>query len=256
MVIRPYILAGGRSSRMGKDKAKLLLAGASLLRRAVETLRAVSALQDSSGQVMVTIVGERPDLAGADRVIVDRYPACGPLGGMEAALGDLHRGAEAEWAFFMPVDMPFLSAKVIAGLLLEWDAASAEGARLCHVTADGKPQPLVSLIHRSAHPFILEALTAGRYRVTPVLQSAGELLASTDANSLRSVLHVTDANRYAMASASAGWNATGEPEDVKRLWFLNVNTPKEFLEAETLLRSLGSIYDCDRYFLDEERSNI
>lgn len=225
---------------MGKDKAALSLRGHTLLSRAVETLRKVPALADTYGRVIVTIVGMRTELEGADRAIADRYPGCGPLGGMEAALRDLEGSGDDEWAFFVPVDMPFLSSAAIDGLLREWVAASADGARVCHVVVDGRPQPLVSMMHRSVRPFMVEAITAGQFKVTPVLQSAGEFLASPHVDRIGSGLHTTQAGQDVLASAVAGWTVTGEQEHLKRLWFSNLNTEQEFLEAETFLATLGS----------------
>lgn len=226
---------------MGRDKAALSLGGQTMLRRAVNTLRAVPVLQDPYGQVMVTIVGERTELDGADRAITDRYPGCGPLGGMEAALDDLERGGEAEWAFFIPVDMPFLASAVIDTLLREWITLSASGARICYVVVDGRPQPLVSMMHHSVLPFIVKALTDGQFKVTAVLKSAGEFLASPYADSIGSAIYTTQVSHDTLAIPGVGWSAMEDQDQLKGLWFLNLNTEQEFREAETLIASLGSI---------------
>ena len=217
----------------------MLLAGHTLLERAVRTLRGVAALQDVTGAVTVTVVGERTELYGADRAIADRYPGCGPMGGMEAALGDLEHGGQADWAFFLPVDMPFLSSRAIEGLLAEWMEAARDGSRVCHVTVDGRPQPLVSMIHRAVRSFMDEALTAGRFKVTPVLQSAAQLLALGNRDRIGSGLHTTQAGEELLSSAGADWSATGEPDELKRLWFSNLNTEEEFREAETFIARVG-----------------
>ena len=218
----------------------MLLGGHTLLKRAVDTLRGVPSLKDTSGRVTVTIVGERAELEGADRVIVDRYAGCGPLGGMETALGDLESSGDVEWAFFMPVDMPFLSFGPIEGLLREWVEACARGARVCHVIVEGRPQPLVSLMHRTVRPFMVQALTAGEFKVTPVLQSAGEVLASSYADRIGSGLHTTHGGQDTLAFPGAGWTVTGEQEQLKRVWFSNLNTEQDFLEAETFIAAMGS----------------
>ena len=224
---------------MGQDKAALLLAGQTLLLRAVVTLRAVAELQDVAGQVAVSVLGERAELSGADRAVADRYPGCGPLGGMEAALKDLESSGDADWAFFMPVDMPFLSSKLIDGLLREWIPAAASRARICHVAVSGRPLPLVSLVHRSVHPYMVEALAAGHFRVTRVLQSASESMAMKHGGDLSSCLHVTQAEDEVFASPNQVWAATSEREDLKRLWFSNLNTREQFANAETFIASLG-----------------
>lgn len=240
--VRAYILAGGRSSRMGRDKAMLRLGGRTLLGRAVDTLRAVSSLGAHGASVSVTVVGSRTELEGADRAIADGHSGCGPLGGMEAALRDLTERGDAEWAFFLPVDMPFLPPGLVDALLQEWFDAAQNGARACYVVMDGRPQPLVSLIHKSLHLFMLQALTSGQLKVTPVLQSATEVLASPDAEGIRfrqSVLHTTHVFLDGSVPVLAGWNATEEQEQLQRLWFSNLNNEEDFKEAETFALRLG-----------------
>jgi molybdopterin-guanine dinucleotide biosynthesis protein A len=227
---------------MGRDKAMLPLGGRTLLGRAVDTLRSVPALKDGTGGVSVTIVGERAELEGGDRAIVDRYPGCGPLGGMESALRDLSDNGDCEWAFFLPVDMPFLPAGLIDAVLHEWLQAGDKGARVCYVVVDGRAQPLVSMIHRSLHPFLVEALTAGQFKVTPVLQSAADVLASLHTDGIgcsHLVLHATPVILDGTGPAVVGWTATEEQEQWKRLWFSNLNNEEEFREAETFASSLG-----------------
>jgi len=241
--IRPYILAGGRSSRMGQDKAMLPLAGRTLLGRAVDTLRAVPLLRDDQGQVTITVVGDRQSLEGADRAIPDLHPLCGPLGGMEAALADLEHSRLADWAFFIPVDMPFLPAPLLAALLAEWTTAASRGKAVCHVLADDRPQPLVSLLHRALHPFIAQALTEGRYKVTPVLQSAAALLASQDAGgilSLQSRVHHTSILQREPPGYPPAWALSEIQQRSHLRWFTNLNTADDVLEAETFLRRNGT----------------
>lgn len=247
MRIRPYILAGGRSSRMGRDKAMLILRGRTLLGRAVDTLRAVPSLKDGEGRVVVTIVGDRVELEGADRAVADRYPGCGPLGGIEAALRDLEdnsdRKAGDEWALFLPVDMPFLPAGLIDALLREWSDATRRGARVCYVVVGGRPQPLVGMVHRAALPYVVEAITAGQFKVTPVLQSAAEAVASYCKGSIsysHSAVHTTPVSLNGSSAPVAGWNAPEEQERLKRLWFSNLNNADEFRDAvETFGTSQG-----------------
>ncbi len=233
MRIRPYILAGGKSSRMGRDKAMLELAGQTLLARAVETLRGVGELKDADGRVLVTVVGERKQLEGADRCIADHYPGCGPLGGIEAALADLSNpadaaegAAEADWAFFVPVDMPLLSATLLDRLLAGWSkqvrAANAEGREVgsCYAEVDGVPQPLVSLVHRDLHGPVLEALKTGRYKVVPLLKSGGTCC--------------TPLMREADEAAQIDCRMRES-----FVQFTNVNTVADLMRVETLLKAQG-----------------
>lgn len=230
---------------MGRDKAMLGLGGRSggrtLLGRGVDTLRAVPMLANTAGQVSVTVIGQRTALEGADHVIEDRYPGCGPLGGMEAALRDLDHsgiaGGMGDWAFFLPVDMPFLPAGLIDALLREWVSATERGARVCYAVVDGTPQPLVSLLHRSLHPFLVEALVAKRFKVASALEWAAHRLASSKAESSahsQPGIHNTPVRSTESDSGIADWTATPEQRRLQRLWFSNLNTEEDLREAETL----------------------
>lgn len=94
------VLAGGRSSRMGMDKATLLIDGITLLQRS-------KALLSQVGVQQVLISGDS-GLNG----IPDVYPDSGPLGGIHAAL--LHAQHDL---LIVPVDMPLLSGELLLSLL-------------------------------------------------------------------------------------------------------------------------------------------
>ena len=228
---------------MGRDKAMLPLRGRTLLGRAVDTLRGVPCLRNDKGGVVVTVVGARRELEGADRAIVDRYPGCGPLGGMEAALRDLGENGNAEWAFFLPVDMPFLPSGLIEALLCEWTRATGQGAKVCYPEVDGRAQPLVSLMHKSLYSFVDEALTGGQFKVTPVLQSSCRVMASGVAGGIgygHPALYTTPASLRGPEPAIGGWLPNRKQERLKRLWFSNLNCEEEFREAETFASLPGS----------------
>lgn len=228
---------------MGSDKAMLRLGGKTLLARAVETLKGVRSMDTLGEEAKVTVIGDRTLLEGADRAIPDRYVGCGPLGGLEAALGDLEDTDAAAWAMFLPVDMPFLSAGLLNALLRDWIAATERGARVCSLTVDDRPQPLVSLIHRSLRPWLLKALDDGRFKVTPVLQSACEALASTDAGAVRSlelILHTTAFFKEQSSEVDLDWVPTEAQRLSRHLWFSNLNTQEDFQVAETFLDESGS----------------
>jgi molybdenum cofactor guanylyltransferase len=72
--ISGYVLAGGRSSRMGTDKSLLPLAGKSLIQHAVAKLLRVCA--------DVHILGSNPALAAYAPLVPDIHPNCGPIGGI------------------------------------------------------------------------------------------------------------------------------------------------------------------------------
>lgn len=111
------ILAGGLSSRMGEDKATLMIDGQTMLERTAMALRA-------AGADLVVVSGARPG------GIPDRWPQAGPVGGIASAAEVL---PDAEW-LIVPVDMPRLGASVLAPLLSERSLGATRW--------DGHPLPM------------------------------------------------------------------------------------------------------------------
>jgi molybdopterin-guanine dinucleotide biosynthesis protein A len=105
------VLAGGRSRRMGRDKALEPLGGQSLIRRVIERISPVV------GEIVVVAAdrsrGESLPLARGDRVALDVYPGCGSLGGIFSGLS----AAREDWGLVVACDMPFLNPKLLRYLL-------------------------------------------------------------------------------------------------------------------------------------------
>ena len=124
------VLAGGRSKRMGRDKALLDLAGEPLLHRAVRFWQSIPGLDG----VLVS-VGEADHFAALPEgaaSIPDLYPGCGPLAGLHAAFSL----TDAEIIYVSAVDMPFLRAEALPPLDLE--KCNEEQVRMCFA-AHGDP---------------------------------------------------------------------------------------------------------------------
>src|SRR3984885_5429439 len=102
-----FVLAGGRSTRMGQDKALLQLAGRSLVDVALDKLRVI-------GVNAPRIAAARSDLSSHAPVVPDLHPGCGPLSGIEAAL----EATTCPLNLFLPVDMPLLPAQFTRGVVL------------------------------------------------------------------------------------------------------------------------------------------
>ena len=94
------ILAGGKSSRMGQDKALLTLGGETQLSRTVALAKAAGC-----DQILIS-----RNQAG---FIYDIYPDSGPLSGIQAAL--LH--VRAPSCLVLTIDTPLLNAQLINHLL-------------------------------------------------------------------------------------------------------------------------------------------
>lgn len=148
--IAAFILAGGRSSRMGADKAFLELAGKPLIVRAVEVAR--EAVPE------VKIVGDRRKFAAFGPVIEDVYRDRGPLGGIHAAL----TSSAAEWNLILGVDLPFVPAQFLKYLLMR---AESSGATVTVPSVGGYFQPLCAVYSKAFLLYAEHALSAGKNKI-------------------------------------------------------------------------------------------
>ena len=93
-----FVLAGGKSSRMGRDKARLEIGGVSLMSRAVGLLQSVT------GNSVIISSSPLHELSGS-RIVADDFPDWGPLGGIATAL----RISETDWSLVIACDLPYLT---------------------------------------------------------------------------------------------------------------------------------------------------
>lgn len=99
------VLAGGQSTRMGRDKALLEWHGRPLLERQLDALRA-------SGVDELRVSGDRPAYHG----VVDAQPGLGPLGGLAGIAEAVAADADL---LVIPVDMPLLGTALLRRLRTE-----------------------------------------------------------------------------------------------------------------------------------------
>lgn len=150
-----FVLAGGKSSRLGVEKAFLDFDGRTLLELAIDAMQGICN--------EVTIVGDPAKFATYGAVVADRYRNCGPLGGIHGALLQ----SSAELNLMLAVDMPFVSRKLLA-LLLE-TAAASEAIVVVPRTAMGF-QPLCAVYRREFAAAAESALGAGSYKIDAVFK--------------------------------------------------------------------------------------
>jgi molybdopterin-guanine dinucleotide biosynthesis protein A len=225
-----YVLAGGKSSRMGRDKALLVLAGRPLVSHAVSKLWRVC--KD------VHILSGRPELKAFAPLVPDLHGESGPLGGIEAAL----EHSRHEWNLFLPVDMPFLPAT----FLEDWVREVVEKlhTRVAMFTVNGLPQPLFCLLHEDVAAFVREAMRQGQHKAFPVLEAAGNELGTRQGVAPgRAFLNRPwdeTAESFKSGENGALLALTGGQRAARHLWFANLNTPEEFAEAEKHLDALDT----------------
>jgi molybdopterin-guanine dinucleotide biosynthesis protein A len=152
-----WVLAGGRSTRMGRDKALLDLGSGPLV---VQTASLVAQTCGSA-----TLVGDPERYASLGfPVIPDNQPGLGPLSGIEAALA----ATTSEWNLIVACDMPLLNPAIFEALFL----ALADGGD-CALPQhpDGRVEPLCAVYRRRCHPAIQTALGCGIRKVTDALKA-------------------------------------------------------------------------------------
>ncbi len=145
-----FVLAGGRSSRMGQDKAFLKLGGRTLLELAVE-------LAGTVAKNVRIVAPQEPFLALAPTV-EDIYPGCGPLGGIHAALSR----TSTELNLVLAVDLPFIEPDFLSYVVAQ---ASQTAVLVTVPQAAGGWQPLCAVYRRGFGPLAERALQRKRNRI-------------------------------------------------------------------------------------------
>jgi len=192
-----FILAGGRSSRMGRAKGLLTFGGEPLVVHAARLLEFVS-----EPRITPIIIGQ-PDVYAnlGIRVVPDDGENLGPLGGISTAL----RIATCEWNLIVGCDLPFLTREWLEFLVAQTVRSSADVVMPLNERGF---EPLCAMYRKSARRAIAEALERGVRKITDGL--AALILASI---------------------APAEWKAF----DPGGRLFKNVNTPEDYDEARERL---------------------
>lgn len=200
--VRGYVLAGGASSRFGRDKALVHFGGAPLLLQIVDVARSCT-----SAVTVVTGGQKYGELGRELQIIEDRWPGEGPLGGIITALEYTARtDPGCEWNLILSCDMPFLSSEWLEFLVGHARDSGAETQVLLPHSAHG-PEPLCACYRTDAAGALKSVFDRGVRKVTEALKQV-----------CTEVLDESAWKRF----DSAG-----------RL-FWNMNTPADFEEAQRL----------------------
>jgi len=145
------LLAGGKSARMGFDKAGLVIEGQPLWQRQLATLRALEPRE--------LFISGRPDgpYMGADVPIVfDAEPGLGPIGGLAAAL----RQAQHPYLLVLAVDLPAMTSGFLRGMV---ETAIRQDAGLVPCV-DDRFEPLAAVYPQKCLSVVEEILSSGADR--------------------------------------------------------------------------------------------
>jgi molybdopterin-guanine dinucleotide biosynthesis protein A len=209
--VHGFVLAGGKSSRMGKDKSLLRFSGRPMVEIAVEKLREFCAA--------VSIVGNREDLTVYASVVQEERIDCGPGAGIEAGLKAETQG----WALFLPVDVPLVPVELLRNWMQAVLGRAEAGCIASFLLVNQERQPAFCALRRSTLPDVAMALDRGERRLADIL--------------------------WAVDDADRGWLWLCSAEEVAPLlnptrvqmesWFSNINTPQNLAEAEAWAASYG-----------------
>jgi molybdenum cofactor guanylyltransferase len=156
-----YVLAGGGSTRFGRDKALVEIDGAPMLLRMRALLGAITA------EVNVIAAPHKYAKLGITGV-GDRWEGQGPLAGIiTALLTTKETGGEAEWNVIVGCDMPFLTREWLSYLVQRAQASRAEV--VTPQSAQGL-EPLCSCWRTSAAAKLQEAFEAGTRKITEAMK--------------------------------------------------------------------------------------
>lgn len=160
-----FVLAGGKSTRMGTDKAFIVLNGSTLLARMLDLARSMT--------TDVRIVGQAEKFSNFAPTVEDVFPGCGPLAGIHAAL----RSSQTDRNLILAIDLPFLSRQFLDFLIMKSRASDANVtiAR----TVEGW-QPLCAVYRRAFADSAEAALRQGRYRIDPLFTDASTCVIRDD----------------------------------------------------------------------------
>jgi molybdopterin-guanine dinucleotide biosynthesis protein A len=215
--VEAFLLAGGKSSRMGRDKALLELSGAPMIQRTADLLAAlvakttlvISASQSSNPDNATNTNGTNPYSSFGLPLLVDSWPSFGPLGGIATALAN----AQSKWCLILACDMPFLTKDWLTFLLSQSAQIEIEAPKPIDViipeTTRGL-EPLCAIYRSTCAPLLAAALDRGVRKVTDAL---------------------SDLNLHRITEKE--WRKFSPDRNL----FGNLNTWQDYLEAQQRLKS-------------------
>lgn len=227
--ISGFVLAGGKSTRLGQDKALLPWAihdgqVVTLLDHAIARLRQVCSI--------VRVCASRDDLTDYEPLVRDAARGAGPLGGIVAALEQ----SQSEWNVFLAVDLPFVPVELLQAIVASVQRTQTSQSSnekhyppdriLCLIPHLGdRPQTLCALYHRSVAEGLRHALESGSYKIMQAVREAtAKQTGGLDASD---AIAIWPAENFALTGQVAAPRSPAE-------WFLNINTAEDWLSAGKL----------------------
>jgi molybdopterin-guanine dinucleotide biosynthesis protein A len=201
------VLAGGKSTRMGQDKASMRLSdGRMMIEHVVDALASVC-------EEVIIVGANSPSLGSGHRVIQDERPGMGPLSGIASLLqcGIADNGQY----LICPCDIPLITPELLT-LLLQLTNAPAHAFR---IQGNAYVEPLPLRVSAAAAPVaqkMLDERDPAVWRLLQQLQPEIVEINSTDATRLRNVN--TQADYQAILNSDSSARAKSPPPDIRRVY--------------------------------------
>lgn len=150
-----FVLAGGKSSRMGADKGLMDFQGRKMIEHVLLSLKI---------SPRITIITENDDYKQFGfRICTDIYKNCGPLGGIYSALYN----SNSDWNIVVSCDLPFVTSEFFELLLEKINGSSAHAIVPVH---DNNIEPLCALYHKSCLPELENLILEKELKMHSVLE--------------------------------------------------------------------------------------
>lgn len=202
-----FLLVGGKSSRMGRNKSMLEINGEPLIER---TVNLITPLLEKITLIISAAESSNPQNTNLYSnfglpLLADLWPNAGPLVGIATALAS----AKTQWCLILACDMPFLTRDWLTFLLDQMSEAPEQIDAIVPETARGL-EPLCALYRSSCAPTLAAALDRGTRKVTDAI-----------------------ANLNLKRIAENEWRKFSPDGNL----FGNLNTWQDYLEAQQRLKS-------------------
>jgi molybdopterin-guanine dinucleotide biosynthesis protein A len=156
MTISAVLVAGGRSRRMGRDKATMPFRGEPLWKIQLELLRRLKL-----DKIFVSAASD-PSWRPVDVDFVsDKQPSRGPVSGIAAAFGQI----ESDYLLALAIDTPFMSDAYLRGLCLR-----IEGGRGVIPMIENRAEPLVAIYPSDAEAEFTSVLSGNDFSLQPIVR--------------------------------------------------------------------------------------
>jgi molybdopterin-guanine dinucleotide biosynthesis protein A len=180
-----FVLAGGASKRMGRDKALLPYGGTTLVEYVAKTVReaagSVALIGDPArlGHLGMPVFPDEPLPAGQSGN--QDGASFGPASGIYTAL----RITQTDWNLIVACDMPAVTGEILCELLRR--AESSERYCVAALGPSRQPEPLCAVYHRRCLPALTRAIRDKRLRMRDLVKEIGAVWVPVETSALANV---------------------------------------------------------------------